>query len=375
MPRRLNQALLAEQLNLSRATVSRSLANHPAISLETRQRVRELAAELGYAPSPSRLGQRDPRSGKSNGKNGARPGHRTTGTFTVGALIGIPKHPTSMTVYSQIVQGLRARATTERVRLDLCYQPPEELDVEHIRQGAMRQIRANAWRGALLIHPFPTETVTALKRRLSLVSVLERYAQPEIDIIDVDDAPAISQLVHRLATAGHTRIGFVSWTYPVAGGWVARRFSGYVEALFSLGLEFRPKWVLNVHKSSPQLSPTAVSATVARLIEKDQVTAWVCAADHQAYGLIADLRARGLRVPRDCSITGFDGLPPPEVLTPAERLPRVTSMAVPHEQIGAAALTRLVNRIANPTSPYKKTLVDPRLVEGETIANVYSSYI
>jgi len=43
-------------------------------------------------------------------------------------------------------------------------------------------------------------------------------------------------------------------------------------------------------------------------------------------------------------------------------------MAVPHEQIGAAALTRLVNRIARPTSPYKKTLVDPLLVIGETVA-------
>jgi len=364
MPRRLNQATLAKQLNLSRATISRSLADHPAISLETRQRVRELAADLGYAPSVGRL------SNKGNATRGSRNDRRTTGTFTVGALIGIPKHPTSMTVYSQIVQGLRARAATERVSLDLCYQPPEELEVAHIRQGAMRQIRANAWRGALLIHPFPTETVAALKRRLSLVSILERYAQPEIDIIDVDDAPAISQLVHRLAAARHTRIGFVSWTYPVAGAWVARRFSGYVEALFSLGLEFRPKWVLNVHQAAPQLSPSAVSTTVARLIEKDQVTAWVCAADHQAYGLIADLHARGLRVPRDCSVTGFDGLPPPESITPAEQLPRVTSMAVPHEQIGAAALTRLVNRIANPNAPYKKTLVDPHLVEGATVANV-----
>jgi len=361
MPRQPNQALLAKQLNLSRATVSRSLADHPAISLETRQRVRELAAELGYTPSAGRL---------SHKRNDAHSGRRTAGAFTVGALIGIPKHPTSMTVYSQIVNGLRARAATERVTLDLCYQPPEELDVEHIRQGAMRQIRANAWRGALLIHPFPSETVAALKRRLSLVSILERYPQPEIDIIDVDDAPAISQLVHRLATAGHTRIGFLSWTYPVAGAWVARRFSGYVEALFSLGLEFRPKWVLNVHQATARLSPSAVSATVARLIEKDQVTAWVCAADHQAYGLIADLHAHGLRVPRDCAVTGFDGLPAPDALTPSERLPRVTSMAVPHEQIGAAALTRLVNRIANPTAPYKKTLVDPHLIEGETVARI-----
>ncbi|KXU35417.1 hypothetical protein AXK11_06445 [Cephaloticoccus primus] len=367
MSPKLNQALLAERLKLSRATISRSLADHPAISLETRQRVKELAAELGYQLSDARLaaraerlashGNRPTRGGRADKASGSS---REAG-LTVGALIGIPDHPTSMTVYSQIVKGLRARAQVERVTLDLCYQPPEELDVGRIRQGAMSQIRNNAWRGALLIHPFPAQTVAALRRRLPLVSILERYAQTELDIIDVDDAPAIAQLVRLLAEAGHSRIGFVSWTYPVAGGWIARRFSGYVEALFSLGLEFRPKWVLNVHQTAAPLAPRAVSDRVAQLLEKDHVSAWVCAADHQAYGLISDLSERGLRVPQDCAVTGFDGLAPPA------GLPQVTSMAVPHEQIGAAALTRLVNRIANPLSPYRKTLVDPQPIPGRTI--------
>jgi len=362
MPLRPTQALLAKRLGLSRATISRSLADHPGISLETRQRVRTLATELGYEAAPRREARHAPHAGAS--------GKRQTGEkLTVGALIGIPSHPTSMTVYSHIVKGLRDRAAVERVALDLCYQPPEDLDVERIRQGAMRQIRSNAWRGALLIHPFPSDTVAALKRRLPLVSILERYSEPEIDLIDVDDAPAISALVHRLAAAGHTRIGFLTWLYPVAGTWGGRRFSGYVEALFALGLEFRPKWVLNIHQATARLAPEAVSTTVARLIEKDRVTAWVCAADHQAYGLIADLHAHGLRVPRDCAVTGFDGLPPPAALTPAEALPRVTSMAAPHEQIGAAALTRLVNRIAHPASPYKKQLLAPQFVAGATIAS------
>ena len=166
----------------------------------------------------------------------------------------------------------------------------------------------------------------------------------------------------RLSAAGHRRIGFASWTYPVGGHWVARRFSGYVEALFYQGLEFRPEWVINVHKNSPRLLPQDVSATVARLFKDDCVTAWVCAADHQAYPLMQDLAARGIRVPEDCSVTGFDGLEPPAGLR------RATSMRVPHEHIGASAMTRLVNRMSHPASPRRKILVEAQLVEGETIA-------
>jgi LacI family transcriptional regulator len=75
-----------------------------------------------------------------------------------------------------------------------------------------------------------------------------------------------------------------------------------------------------------------------------------------------DLPARGIRVPEDCSVTGFDGLEPPAGLR------RVTSMRVPHEHIGSSALTRLINRIEHPASPRRKILVEAQLVQGESIA-------
>ena len=59
---------------------------------------------------------------------------------------------------------------------------------------------------------------------------------------------------------------------------------------------------------------------------------------------------------------GFDGL------DPATGQKRITSMRVPHEQIGSAAVTRLVNRIQHPTAPRRKILVEAELVAGETIA-------
>lgn len=341
-----NQELIAQRLKLSRATVSRSLANHPAISAETRRRVQDMAAKLGYQQSPGRVARRGKKSR----------------TFTIGVVIGIPRENVTMVTYPHILKGIRHRAEVERVSVDVCYQPPAEFDTDASQQNVMRQIRSNDWRGAILVHPFPEPAVAMISRRISIVSVLESYNEPGIDIIDTDDAPAILELVLRLSAAGHRRIGFVSWTYPVGGHWVARRFSGYVEALFYQGLEFRPEWVINVHKNSPRLLPPEVSATVARLIASDKVTAWVCAADHQAYPLMQDLQAKGIRVPEDCSLTGFDGLEPPAGLRQA------TSMRVPHEHIGSSALTRLVNRIQHPASPRRKILVEALLVEGKTIA-------
>lgn len=345
MPK-INQQLLAQRLNLSRATVSRSLANHPAISTETRQKVHDLAEKLGYQMSPGRLGRRGKKSR----------------SLTVGVLVGIPAGNVVMAPFPYILKGIQERAEVEHVTIDVRYQAPADFDTDASRQVMARHIRGNDWRGVILIHPFPEPAVAMISKRISTVSVLESYNEPGIDIIDTDDAPAILDLVLRLSAAGHRRIGFVSWTYPVGGHWVARRFSGYVEALFYQGLEFRPEWVINVHKNSPRLLPPEVSATVAKIHARDKVTAWVCAADHQAYQLAQDLSARGLRVPEDCSITGFDGLDP----SPGHK--RVTSMRVPHEQIGSAAVTRLVNRMQHPTAPRRKILVEAQYVAGQTIA-------
>jgi LacI family transcriptional regulator len=343
----INQELIAARLNISRTTVSRSLANHPAISAETRAKVHSMAEELGYRQSPGRAVRRRAKGSRA---------------LTIGVLIGIPAEDVVMATFPHILKGIRDRAEMERVKVDVYYQAPGDFRPDESRQSVFRHIRNGDWRGTILIYPFAEAAVEMISRKISTVAVLESYSQPGIDIIDTDDASAILALVECLRAAGHRRIGFVSWTYPIGGHWVARRFSGYVEALFMHGLEFNPEWVLNVHKNSARLTPAQVAETVAGQVRDAGVTAWVCAADHQAYPLMRDLQARGIRVPEDCSITGFDGLEPPAGLR------RATSMRVPHEHIGSSALTRLVNRIHHPQAPRRKILVEAQLVEGETIA-------
>ncbi|MEO6992847.1 MAG: LacI family DNA-binding transcriptional regulator [Lacunisphaera sp.] len=342
-----NQDLIAAKLNISRTTVSRSLANHPAISVETRAKVHSMAEELGYRQSPGRASRRH---------------SKTSRAITIGVLIGIPAENVVMATFPYILKGIRERAEVERVKVDVYYQPPGEFHSESNRQSVFRHIRNNDWRGTILIYPFTESAVEMIARKISTVAVLESYSHPGIDVIDTDDAQAVLELVECLHAAGHRRIGFLSWYYPIGGHWVARRFSGYVEALFVHGLDFNPSWVISVHKNASRLTPSEIADAAARITKTEGVTAWVCAADHQAYQLIQDLQARGIRVPEDCSITGFDGL------EPAAGVRRATSMRVPHETIGSSGLTRLINRIEHPSSPRRKILVEAELVNGETIA-------
>jgi LacI family transcriptional regulator len=290
-------------------------------------------------------------------------------TLVIDVLVGVPSKCGPMSTFPEILKGIHKRAEIEvrerpelgQIMIGVYHQAPGEFHPKPARGGP------SGWAGrdrsgTILIYPFEEEAVSAVARGSMAVSVLATYERLGVDSIDTDDAKAVSVLVRRLHGAGHRRIGFLSWPYPVACDWVARRHAAYAGALRALSLETNDGWELNAPSSAAVLGPAAVADAVAAQIRLSGVTAWVCAADHQAYTLIGDLRSRGLRVPEDVSVTGFDGIEPPK------GMPQVDSMRVPHGHIGSSALTRMINRLVYPSSPRKKIFFDTQLVPGETIA-------
>ncbi|MDR1011302.1 MAG: LacI family transcriptional regulator [Opitutaceae bacterium] len=345
--RPVNQQQLARKLGLSHATVSRSLANNPAISAGTRERVLAAAATLGYKRSPTRA-LRKPRD--------ASP-------VTVGVLIGTPLVAADRATFPSILAGIRRRAAIEHIDTDVLSIDPADLATDAGRRQLFRQIRSAGWRGVVLIYPFPTAALERITPKISAVSVLTEYADYDaLDVIDTDHGN-VQSLVARLAALGHTRIGFATWAYPVGGLWAQRRYAAYAAGLARAGLALNPRWTLNVHAAQPRLAtPAAIAAAAARAIRKHNVTAWVCAADHQAYQLIADLRVRGLETPRDYSITGFDGNEPPP------GLPALATLRVPNEDIGASAIAQLVSRLLHLRAARRKILVEGEFIAGQTLA-------
>ena len=279
MPK-VNQQLIADRLNICRTTVSRCFSNHPKINPDTRAKVLELAAQLGYRYT----GQRNTTE-------------RIKKKFTdIGVLIGVQGDMEEMPATSQaLLKGISERAASQDLSLDIRYINPSELD-QQMKSGRLpKGIRNGRWNGAVLIFPFTRDTVSSLSKRLSTVSIAEDYSEGGIDCIDSDHHAGIHKMVSHLADLGHRNVGFLTWRYGVDNDWSHRRFGAYGDSLYRLNLEFNPDWVLNV-RPSESLDPEQIADIVAEQTRRG-VTAWVCAADHQAFQLIEDLESRGLRVP------------------------------------------------------------------------------
>ncbi len=297
MPDRVNQQAIADRLQISRTTVSRCFTNHPGINPVTRSRVFELAAALGYQHMESR-----------SGKKPASTRRRRFGVLICSTTEEFQTGYESPGL--KLVAGVSEYAQLSNRPMDVHYADPKAKSLDEETYHEIQPLRSKKWGGAILVYPFPTEVVDDLHLMMPTVSLAGQYGSSPINFVDVDHFLGISLLLDRLTALGHRRIGFFTRPYEVEANWSMRRYAAFVEKMARLELGVDPADVINVH---PQIHPSldrAHAATEART--RAGVTAWICAADHQAYDLIQHLQARKLKVPADVSVTGFDGIQKPD---------------------------------------------------------------
>jgi DNA-binding LacI/PurR family transcriptional regulator len=177
----------------------------------------------------------------------------------------------------------------------------------------------------------------------------------DADYVGVNNKRGAEQAVRHLLSLGHTRIGHVSNDAPFST--VAERHAGYRRALERAGIPYRPEFV--VRDPGPSDPEKGCGEVIARLLDQPEPpTALFAVNDITAYRTIYALRERGLRVPEDVSVVGFDGI---ERWMPAA--PFLTTMYQPFDEIGAQAVELLTERIERgPETPYRHVIMDVPLV-------------
>lgn len=153
-----------------------------------------------------------------------------------------------------------------------------------------------------------------------------------------DAAPAVlpahaqgaEMAVRHLVAAGHRRIGFIN-----GDDWMVAsrdRLRGYKRALKRAGITFDP----NLVSSGNWLLSGGHDCTKALLALDNRPTAIFCASDKMAIGCYEAIKEVGLRIPDDISVVGFDDDPTARYLDPP-----LTTILVPHEEMGRRAITHL----------------------------------
>ena len=335
MKEKVTQSDIARKLNLSVTTVSRALQNDPVINPETRAEVLNMAARLNYQPRQSR-------QTRSQSDSTERT-HRF-----VCVVVRLPLQEDAwapdevasgyLAGMSEVCASLNVSLVVHHVNEENAY---DLLDEE--RQPPIFKDPNLA--GIILIHFFPHDLVQSLTQQFPVVAIVHDVPTAKVDLIDMDNHQAVDDLVRKLIKAGHKKIGFIGYRPTLA--WSRSRLGGYLQALFTMGVEIDDSLILN---------EVDENFVIDKLDEG--VTAWVCSIDLMAYDLFRKLEDKGLKIPEQLSITGFNKV------SPLLNCPQITTIQPPFKQMGVAALHRLMLRVEEPLNQPLKILHRCNLIVG-----------
>ena len=347
---KINQKDIADNLNLSVATVSKALrGGYSDVNTETRMRVVNMASQLGYTSHGS-------------GRLQALQDEEETKIQTVGVLILRKMHEWQHTSY---FAGMSEKCSKMNVSLVLHYVNEESCHLILDKEHQPPALRDGSISGLILVNHWPEEVVARLNAQVPCVSIRHSYRHARLDIIGVDEAQGIERLTEHLYSKGHRSIGFFGNCGQVYNA--RTRFSAYISALARLGLETNLSNVIDVSPAHLEdkeivLLPGQIESVIRRI--QNGVRAWICASDWVGYLLCRGLIDRGYSIPKDVSIVGFDDSEDNTL-----GCPKLTSITVPALRIGAEALRRLLNRIKHPASPRLKVLLPCKLFEAQTTSS------
>jgi LacI family transcriptional regulator len=317
---------IARLARVSTATVSRVLNHKPDVDPGTRERVLQVVKEHGFVPSitASRLA-----GGPSR-------------------LLGVLVPSLTWPLMPNIMQGIAEvveHTSYELVLYSISHRTDRNALMDHIL--ATRLVD-----GLIAVYPdgaASAERTDSAKREAS-GHLADLYAQGfPVVILDDQSLPGRTpwigpdnrigayQAVRHLVGLGHRRIAHIQG--PAQYQCSHDRDRGYRQALEEAGIEVDPALVLEGDFTTP--SGEAVAAQLLGL--PDPPTAIFAANDQMAYGVLTAARARGLRVPRDLAVVGFDDTALAEHLRPA-----LTTVRQPFQEMGKRAADLLLALVDAP---------------------------
>jgi len=316
---------VAEHAGVSIATVSRTLAGSRKVSSATRQRVMQAIEDLNFEPNPS----------------ARRLAYMKTET------IALVFPDISGPFYSTVIRGVEQEAGRHNHNV-LIYGT-------HGKESSGRYLRTLSSKvdGLIIMaRSVDEDSLWSLERQgVPFVLLGHSNGQLQCSTISVDnDAGAYKAAAHLLGH-GHQRIGII--TGPENSPDNRGRLQGYQKALLDAGISLHPNMVIP-GKFKYEEGQIAIN----RLLESNpRPTAVLAANDEMAIGAIDAARQRGLRVPEDLAVIGFD-----DIQMSALTHPSLTTVRQPMQLLGEEAVKLLFDRLNNSNGMPRHEVLDTKLV-------------
>ncbi|WP_258359280.1 LacI family DNA-binding transcriptional regulator [Moorella sulfitireducens] len=300
---------VAERAGVSPSTVSRALSGRVVVSPETKEKVLQAVRELNYQPNVLAKGLKEGR------------------TKTIGLIIPNVRN----LVFPAAIKGITDVAKKHGYTVILC-NTDEDIETE---KAHVENLRKRLVDGLIFSTATAASThILELKEQGFPVVLMIRHLENKVDAVIVDNFKGGYEATKFLIERGYRHIAFINGTLGL--DLYRQRFAGYKAALAEAGIAYNEDIV--IHGTHDWEDGYRAILTI---LERDQQPDAVFAAsDPKALGVIKAIKEKGLRVPEDIAVMGYDNLDMSELMDPP-----LTTMAQPFYEVGQRAAERLIKLI------------------------------
>jgi len=324
---------IAAKAGVSLATVSRTIHSPHLVKTATREHIRQVMSEYHYVYNVTASDFSKKRS----------------------SVIGVIIPTTKGAIFSNSTQSIQAKAQEKGFSL-IIGNTGYEGDVESI---LLRQFQERHLAGIILTG-FAIGQDSAVKdvvqSGIPCVVIWETLEDSPFSFVGFNNFTAAYSVTEYLIRLRHRRIGLILGPYTKVRR-AKRRLEGYQAALSDHGLKFDPRMVIEKHPTLQE----GKEAMQELLSMPHPPTAVFAASDMLALGALAAAKEKGLRVPDDISVAGFD-----DIDFAAFSDPPLTTVRVPASRMGEMAVEVLMEMIEGISEKPKQISLDTELIVRES---------
>jgi len=331
--KRITSTDVAEQAGVSRTTVSLVLNNVQGVQIseETRERVIETAQQLGYVP------------------NAAAQALASRRAQIIGLILTRNPHHISSDVFlNQILDGLITAAHEHSIRLLI-----DIVEVKHQQKAYLELVRAKRIDGLILSGPrFDDDALLSLQQDHFPTVLMGQLPSTDFFSVDIDNFSAAQQAVEHLVKLGHEQIACITNAAPTYTA-AADRLKGYQQVLDNHEIPFAEDLV-----RFGDFDPESGYQQMKSLLGNGRrPTAVFVASDVVAIGAKAAIVEKGLSIPDDIALVGFDDVPLARYLDPP-----LTTVRLPASELATRASQMLIQLIQGETPAEQLVLLESQLI-------------
>ena len=328
---------IGQMAGVSESTVSRILSGRDfrvPIAADTRERVLKLVGELGYTPNPLARALRGARS----------------------ALLGLIVREVGDPFFALVIEAITAEARQRGYSIVLGHAQSRAEEAAALQTALATQ----HCDGTILLGDVRDESrlwAGLLNSKVPLIGLCQGARTRRIPVVNVDNAEGTRLVLDYLYQLGHRRIAFVH------GGWIGdgrERERAYRAFIRERNLPLPPGYT----RAAENDLGAGFAAGLALLALPQPPTAIVAASDVIALGVLKAAASRGVRVPEQLSVAGFDDIP-----MAAYAIPSLTTVRQPIDEMARLAVARVLDGAVERAGRNDRIrLVQPTLITRDSCA-------